>query len=59
LASVVVATAQQFAPAECHSAAKCFQLTRDVQHAVQLMVATLRAPERLDRDRVAPWLARS
>ena len=59
LASVVVATARRFAPAECRSAAECFQLTRDVQDAVQLMIATLRAPERLDRDRAAPWLAHS
>ena len=59
LASAVVATAQQFAPAECRSAAECFQLTRDVQDAVQLMIATLRAPERLDQDRAAPWLAPS
>jgi len=59
LAGAVVATARQFGPAECRSAAECFQLTRDVQGAVQLMIATLRAPEHLDRDRVAPWLARS
>jgi hypothetical protein len=56
LASAVVATAQQFGPARCRSAAECFQLTRDVQDSVQLMIATLRAPERLDRDWVAPWL---
>ena len=56
LASTVVATAKQFAPTECHSAAQCYQLTRDVQDAVQLMIATLRAPEDLDRDRTAPWL---
>lgn len=56
LASAVVVTAQQFGPARCRSAAECFQLTRDVQDSVQLMIATLRAPERLDRDRVAPWL---
>ena len=59
LAAAVVATARQFGPAGCRSAAECFQLTRDVQDAVQLMIATLRAPERLDRDRVAPWLGRS
>ncbi len=35
---------------------QCFRLTRDVQDSVQLMIATLRAPERLDRNRVAPWL---
>jgi hypothetical protein len=59
LASTVVATAQQFAPARCRSAAQCYELTRDVQDAVQLMIATLRAPERLDRDRVAPWLSQA
>jgi hypothetical protein len=55
----VVATARQLGPAECHSPAECFHLTRDVQDAVQLMIATLRAPELLDTDRAAPWLARS
>ena len=59
LASTVVATAQQFGPARCRSAAECFRLTRDVQESVQLMITTLRAPERLDRDRVAPWLGHS
>jgi hypothetical protein len=57
LAQAVVATAQQFAPARCQSAAQCFGLTRDRLDAVELMIATLRAPERLDRDRTAPWLA--
>jgi hypothetical protein len=32
------------------------RLTRDVRDTVRLMIATLRAPERLDRERVAPWL---
>ena len=59
LASAVVATARQLGPAECRSAAQCFGLTRDVHDAVQMMIATLRAPERLDRDRTAPWLAYS
>jgi hypothetical protein len=59
LASTVVATARRLGPAECHSPAECFHLTRDVQGAVQLMIATLRAPEQLDRDRAAPWLAHS
>ena len=58
LAGAVVATARQFGPAGCRSAAQCFGQTRDVQDAVRLMIATLRAPERLDRDRVAPWLGR-
>jgi len=56
LADAVVATARQFGPDRCRSAAECHQLTRDVQDAVQLMIATLRAPERLDRARAAPWL---
>jgi len=59
LATAVVATAKHLAPAGCRSAAECFQLTRDVQDAVQLMIATLRAPELLDRDRTAPWLGLS
>ena len=59
LASEVVAKARRFGPAECRSAAECYQLTRDVQSAVQLMIATLRAPDNLDRDRAAPWLARA
>jgi hypothetical protein len=59
LASAVVATAQQLGPVQCRSAAQCFGLTRDVKDAVQTMIATLRAPERLDRDRAAPWLAQS
>ena len=57
LAGVVVATAQQFSPQRCRSAEQCFGLTRDVAEAVQIMIATLRAPERLDRDRAQPWLA--
>ena len=57
LAGPVVATARQFGPDQCRSAAQCFGLTRDVQDAVRLMIATLRAPERLDRARVEPWLA--
>jgi hypothetical protein len=59
LAGTVVATARRLGPAECRSAAECFRLTRDVQDAVRLMIATLRAPEQLDRDRTAPWLAHS
>jgi hypothetical protein len=57
LASEVVTAARRFGPAACRSAAECYQLTRDVQSAVQLMIATLRAPDNLDRDRAAPWLA--
>ena len=57
LAGIVVETAQQFGPDRCRSAAECFHLTRDVRDAVQLMVATMSTPERLDRDRAALWLA--
>ena len=57
LAGIVVETARQFGPDRCQSAAECFHLTRDVRDAVQLMVATMRVPERLDRDRAALWLA--
>jgi len=55
LADAVVATARQLGPDRCRSAAECYQLTRDVQEAVQIMIATLRAPERLDRERTALW----
>ena len=41
LASAVVATARPFGPAGCRSAAQCFQLTRDVRDAVQLMICLL------------------
>jgi hypothetical protein len=57
LAGTVVETARQFGPDRCRSAAECFHLTRDVRDAVQLMVATMSTPERLDRDRTALWLA--
>jgi hypothetical protein len=57
LAGAVVETARQFGPDRCQSAAECFHLTRDVRDAVQLMVATMSTPERLDRDRAASWLA--
>ncbi len=57
LAATVVATARQLGPDRCKSAAQCHQLTRDVRDAVQLMIATVRAPERLDRDRTSLWAA--
>jgi hypothetical protein len=55
LADMVVAMARQFAPERCGSAAECFRLTRDVAEAVQLMMASLRRPDRLDEEWVAPW----
>jgi hypothetical protein len=58
LAATVVDLARQFSPTACGSAAECFRLTRDVRDAVRLMVDGLRAPDLLDADWVAPWLAR-
>jgi len=57
LADQVVTIAQQFGPDRCGSAAQCFGLTRDVQATVNLMISTLRAPDLLNRDWVAPWLS--
>jgi hypothetical protein len=57
LAATVVALARQFSPTVCGSAAECFQLTRDVQDAVQLMIEGMHAPGLLNADWVAPWLA--
>jgi hypothetical protein len=55
LADTVVAMARQFAPESCGSAAGCFRRTRDVRESVQLMMASLRRPDLLDGDWVAPW----
>jgi hypothetical protein len=56
LASAVVTTAQQSGPDRCGSASECFRQTRDVRGTVNLMISTLRAPDLLNRDWVAPWL---
>lgn len=56
LAATVVATARQFGPEACGSAADCFRLTRDVAGSVRLMIKSLRAPSQLDSRWVAPWL---
>ena len=56
-ADQVVATAQLFAPAKCHSAAHCYQLTRDVRGAVRLMIEYLERPDLLDTAWVVPWTA--
>jgi hypothetical protein len=55
LAGVIVAVARQLAPDRCTSATQCFELTRDVRDAVQLMIAELRRPDLLDTDWVSPW----
>jgi hypothetical protein len=55
LADVVVTMARQFAPERCHSAAECYQLTRDARESVQLMMEYLRRPDLLDEGWVSPW----
>ena len=55
LADAVVALARQVSPDRCHSAAECFQLTRDARESVQLMIGTVRQRDRLDAEWVKPW----
>ncbi len=55
LAPDIVSLAAQFAPDRCSSARECFERTRDVHGAVQLMISGLRRPDLLDADWVAPW----
>lgn len=57
LSDVVVSAAQQFGPDRCTSAKQCYELTRDVRDAVQLMLTELQRPDLLDDDWVAPWRA--
>lgn len=57
LAGIVTATARQFEASRCASAADCYRQTRDVQHTVRLMIATLRDPGLLDTGWVSPWMA--
>ena len=57
LADAVVTLAGQVSPERCHSAAECFQLTRDARESVQLMIGSLRQPDRLDAEWVKPWRA--
>jgi hypothetical protein len=57
LAPDVVSLASGFAPDRCSSAAECFERTRDVRSAVQLMISGLRRPDLLDHGRVSLWTA--
>jgi hypothetical protein len=57
LAEVIVTLAKQLAPDRCRSAAECYQLTRDAQESVQLMIKQVRQPDRLDLGWISPWLA--
>jgi hypothetical protein len=51
----IVSLASGFAPDRCSSAAECFDRTRDVRRAVQLMISGLRRPDLLDTGWIAPW----
>jgi hypothetical protein len=55
LEASIVATARQFAPAQCTTARQCFELTKDVRDAVRLMLGSLAHPELLDEAWVEPW----
>jgi hypothetical protein len=57
MAALVVTLARQYGPERCHSAAECYELTRDAQDSVQLMIEYLRRPDLLDEAWVAPWRA--
>ncbi|GAA2070861.1 hypothetical protein [Actinomadura alba] len=56
-APVIVATAQSRAATKCLSKQQCYAWTRDGEDLVHRMLGQLAQPERLDRDRVSPWLA--
>ncbi|HEY2079450.1 MAG TPA: hypothetical protein VGH53_24230 [Streptosporangiaceae bacterium] len=57
LSDVVVSVAQQFGPDRCTSAKDCYELTRDVRDAVQVMLTELQRPDLLDEEWLAPWRA--
>lgn len=57
LSAAIVTLARQLGPQQCTSAAQCCALTRDARDAVRLMLGSLRRPERLDTEWVAPWMA--
>ena len=52
----VVTAGRVFAPDRCGSVERCYELTKDTRESVRLMVENLKAPEQLDRQRVARWL---
>jgi hypothetical protein len=57
LSDVVVSVARRFGPERCPSATQCYELTRDVRDAVQVMLTELQRPDLLDEDWLAPWRA--
>jgi hypothetical protein len=57
MSAAIVTLARTLGPDQCGSAAQCYALTRDAREAVQVMMATLRQPDRLDAEWTAPWRA--
>jgi hypothetical protein len=57
MSAAIVTLARTLGPDQCGSAAQCYALTRDAREAVQIMMATLRQPDRLDAEWTAPWRA--
>lgn len=57
LAFTVAAFARQYGPDKCTSAGQCFDLTQDARDSVRLMISSLRRPDLLDTQWVAPWTA--
>jgi hypothetical protein len=55
LSDVIVSVAQRFGPDRCTSAKQCYELTRDVRDAVQVMLTELQRPDLLDEEWLAPW----
>jgi len=55
MSAAIVMLAKTLGPDQCASAAQCYALTRDAREAVQIMMATLRQPDRLDQEWTAPW----
>ena len=55
LSAGIVSLARPLGPGRCRSAARCYELTRDAAESVRLMIGSLRRPDLLDQERVAPW----
>jgi hypothetical protein len=55
LAGVIVTLAREVSPDQCHSAAECFQLTRDARESVRLMIESVRQRDLLDLEWISPW----
>ena len=55
LSDEIVSLARRLGPDRCTSSAQCYELTRDAAESVRLMIGSLRRPDLLDQERVAPW----